>query len=70
MEMTEACCSRILFFAVESVTMLSNNGVMAREPNSLLRVVRTQGTGDEAYAAVYECQDANGEHGVRLDRIL
>lgn len=34
----------------------------------LLRVVRTQGNEDDAYGAVYECQDANGEHGVRLDR--
>lgn len=39
-----------------------------RSKFKLLRVVRTQGTGDEAYDAVYECQDANGEHGVRLDR--
>lgn len=34
----------------------------------LLHVVRTQGTEDEAYDAVYECQDDAGEHGVRLDR--
>jgi 3-ketoacyl-CoA synthase len=34
----------------------------------LLQVVRTQGTGDEAYDAVYECQDVQGEHGVKLDR--
>lgn len=34
----------------------------------LLHIVRTQSTGDEAYDAVYECQDSGGEHGVKLDR--
>ena len=34
----------------------------------LLHIVRTQGTEDQAYDAVYECQDSQGEHGVRLDR--
>jgi len=58
-----------LFRCGGAAIMLSNkwrDGQRAKF--KLLRVVRTQGTGDEAYAAVYECQDANGEHGVRLDR--
>ena len=48
MEMTEACCSRILFFAVVVLPLCCpTNGVMAREPNSscfVLSVPRVPGT--------------------------
>jgi len=58
-----------LFRCGGAAILLSNKWRDGRRAKfKLLRIVRTQGTGDEAYGAVYECQDANGEHGVRLDR--
>ncbi|KAJ1451054.1 FAE1/Type III polyketide synthase-like protein-domain-containing protein [Pelagophyceae sp. CCMP2097] len=39
-----------------------------RAKYKLLHVVRTQGTSDEAYNAVYECEDENGQRGVRLSK--
>mmetsp|Transcript_2982 Transcript_2982/g.4645 ORF Transcript_2982/g.4645 Transcript_2982/m.4645 type:complete len:549 (-) Transcript_2982:394-2040(-) len=39
-----------------------------RAKYKLLHVVRTQGVSKEAYEAVYECEDQNGQHGVRLSK--
>lgn len=58
-----------LFRCGGAAMLLSNKWRDGRRAKfKLLHVVRTQGTGDEAYDAVYECQDAHGEHGVKLDR--
>ena len=34
----------------------------------LLTTVRTQGEGDDAYQCVFECEDDEGHHGVRLSK--
>jgi FAE1/Type III polyketide synthase-like protein len=34
----------------------------------LLTTIRTQGEGTEAYECVFECEDAEGERGVRLSK--
>uniref|UniRef100_A0A7S2XYV1 3-ketoacyl-CoA synthase n=1 Tax=Fibrocapsa japonica TaxID=94617 RepID=A0A7S2XYV1_9STRA len=34
----------------------------------LLCTVRTQGIGEDAYEAVYECEDKDGHHGVKLSK--
>jgi len=57
-------------FRVGGAAMLLSNKLSDgfRAKYKLLTTVRTQGLGDDAYNAVFECEDKEGHHGVRLSK--
>ena len=58
-----------LFRCGGAAVLLSNrptDGLKAKF--KLLHVVRTQGTDDAAYNAVFSCEDSKGDKGVRLSK--
>lgn len=58
-----------LFRCGGAAMVLSNKWTDGRRAMyKLLRIVRVQGTNDDAYHCVYETQDESGERGVRLSK--
>lgn len=58
-----------LFRCGGAAMVLSNKWTDGRRAMyKLLRIVRVQGTNDDAYNCVYETQDESGERGVRLSK--